>query len=100
MPSQTPARGQKAIEPLLVHLIHMQQTIAGSLVESSILDVLADDPGALLVAAAKEIAAVVMMYSLAGFVSAIVLVWETHCCSLRLARSRHHPLANSAAHPA
>jgi len=40
----------------------MQQTIGGPLAEGRILDVLANDPGALLVATAKETAAVVSVH--------------------------------------
>ena len=39
----------------------MKQAIRRALIESGILDVLANDPGTLLVATAKEIAAVVMV---------------------------------------
>jgi hypothetical protein len=39
----------------------MQQAIGGPFAEGGILDVLADDPGALLVVAAEEIAAVVIV---------------------------------------
>jgi len=41
LPSHTAAGGQKAIEPLLVHFVHMQQTIGGPVAEGGILDVLA-----------------------------------------------------------
>jgi hypothetical protein len=58
LPPQTPARGQKTVQPLLVHLVPMQQPIGGPLVKGGVLDVLADDPGALLVPAAEETAAI------------------------------------------
>ena len=61
LPPHAAAGCQKAIEPLLVYLIPMQQTVGGPITEGGIFDVLADDPGALLVAAAKETAAVVMV---------------------------------------
>jgi hypothetical protein len=56
-----PARAQRTIEPLLLHFVHVQQPVRGPLVERTVLDVLADHPGALLVAAAEQAAAVVMM---------------------------------------
>jgi len=47
----------------------MEQTIRSSFAKSGVLDVLADDSGALLVAAAKQIAAVVVRRRLVcGFV--------------------------------
>jgi hypothetical protein len=52
----------------------MQQTIAGPLAESGVLDVLADDPRALLVAAAEEIAAVVTVHWGAALDLIIILV--------------------------
>jgi hypothetical protein len=45
----------------------MQQTIGGAIAKGRIFDVLANDPGALLVAAAKEVAAVVMMRQTRAF---------------------------------
>ena len=55
------ARRQIAVEPLLVDLVHMQQAVGGAPVIGAVLDVLADNPGALLVAAAEQIAAFVKM---------------------------------------
>jgi len=54
------AGGQTPVEALLIDFVHMQQTIRGAGVECPILDVLADDAGALLVAATKEAAAIVV----------------------------------------
>jgi len=67
LPPHAAAGGQKAIEPLLIYLIPMQQTVGGPITEGGIFDVLTDDPGALLVAAAKEIAAVVMVRQTRAF---------------------------------
>jgi hypothetical protein len=53
----------------------MKQAIRRALIESGILDVLANDPGTLLVATAKEIAAVVtVMMMMSVFVPVSVLV--------------------------
>jgi hypothetical protein len=56
-----PAFAQKAIEPLPLHFVHVQQPVCRPPIERAVLDVLADDAGALLVAAAEQSAAVVMM---------------------------------------
>src|SRR5260370_2178880 len=55
------ARRQIAVESLLINLVHMVEGIGGAIVEGGILDVLADDARALLVAAAEEIGAGVMV---------------------------------------
>jgi hypothetical protein len=52
----------------------MEQTIRSSFAESGVLEVLADDSGAFLVAAAKEIAAVVMVRRRLVYGFMIVLV--------------------------
>src|ERR1700739_265361 len=65
------ARRQIAIESLLIDLVHMEEGIAGAIVEGGILDVLADDAYALLVAAAEEIGAGVMM--LAGVLVSVAV---------------------------
>jgi hypothetical protein len=52
----------------------MEQTILGLSAESGVFDVLADDPGAFFVAAAKEIAAVVMVRRRLVYGFMIVLV--------------------------
>ena len=72
MPPQTPARGQKPLELLLVQLVPMQQPIGGPVVEGGVLNVLADDPGALLVTAAEEIAAIMAVRR--GLVLGLVIV--------------------------
>src|SRR6516162_6377190 len=59
LPPQTPSCGQKAVQPLLLHLVHVPEAVRRPPVERTILDVLADDPGALFVAAAEKPAAVV-----------------------------------------
>jgi hypothetical protein len=60
------ARRQIAVESLLIDLVHMEESIAGAIVEGGILHVLADDARALLVAAAEEIGADVMIRVVAG----------------------------------
>src|ERR1700757_1444533 len=55
------ARRQIAVESLLIDLVHMEEGIGGAIVEGAILDVLADNARALLVAAAEEIGARVMV---------------------------------------
>src|SRR5580692_3762587 len=56
-----PAGAQKTVQPLLLHFVHVQEPIRRPLVEGAVLDILANDPGALLVAAAEEPAAIVMV---------------------------------------
>lgn len=51
------ARGQVAVEVLLVDFVAMRQPIGGAPVEGPVRDVLAQDSGAVLVAAAEQIAA-------------------------------------------
>jgi len=64
-----------AVKNLLIDFVHMKQAIRRALIESGILDVLANDPGTLLVATAKEIAAVVtVMMMMSVFVPVSVLV--------------------------
>src|SRR5262249_12814555 len=50
-----------AVKSLLIDFVHVEQAIRGALIESGILDVLADNPRTLLVATAKEISAVVVV---------------------------------------
>jgi hypothetical protein len=57
----------------------MEQTIRSSFAKGGVLDVLADDSGALLVAATKEIAAVVVRRRL---VYGFMIVWVGHGGSL------------------
>jgi len=52
---------QIPIERLLVDLVHVEEAIGGALIEARVLDVLADNAGALLVAAAEEIGAATMV---------------------------------------
>src|SRR5205807_7711610 len=70
------ARRQEAVEPLLFDLVHVQEAVLGAASEETVLDVLADDPGALLVAAAKKIAAIVMLRC--GLVVAVMIVLVRH----------------------
>jgi hypothetical protein len=55
------ACAQKAIEPLLLDFVHVQQSVCRPPIERAVFDVLADDAGALLVAAAEQAAAIVMV---------------------------------------
>src|SRR5580704_3809489 len=55
------AGAEKTIQPLLLHFVHVQEPIRRPLVEGAVLDVLAENSGALLVAAAEEPAAIVIM---------------------------------------
>src|SRR6516225_11371022 len=59
LPAQAPARGQKAVQPLLRHFVHVHEAVRCPTVERAVLDVLTDDSGALFVAAAEKPAAVV-----------------------------------------
>src|SRR5262244_2836187 len=54
-------RRQIAVKRLLIDLVHMEKGIGRAMVEGGVLDVLADDARALLVAAAKGIGAGVMV---------------------------------------
>ena len=74
LPPQTPPRGQKPVQPLLVHFVPMQQTIGRPFIKSGILDVLAEHAGAFLVAATEEIAAVVVVHRAPPVALVIVLV--------------------------
>ena|SRR5260370_23852242 len=69
-----PACTQKAIEPLLLHFVHVQQPVCRPFIERAVLDVLADDPGALLVAAAEQGAAMVMVRRRLALALLIVLM--------------------------
>jgi len=68
--------GQKAVEPFLVDLVPVQQTIRGALIERPVFDVFAQDAGTLFVAATEEIAAFMMLTSGVGL--AIVVVFVRH----------------------
>ena len=69
-----PACAQKAIEPLLLHFVHVQQPVCRPPIERAVLDVLADDAGALLVAAAEQAAAIVMVRRRVALALLIVLM--------------------------
>ena len=60
------------VNALLIDLVHMQQPVGGARVKRSVLEILADDAGALFIAAAKKIAAIVMVVN--GVVFAVVVV--------------------------
>jgi len=66
------ARRQIAVESLLIDLVHMEEGIGGAIVEGGILDVLADDARALLVAAAEKIGAGVMVRMVGVLISVAV----------------------------
>src|SRR5215469_202298 len=71
----TPARRQIIVEILLIDFVHMQETIGGAIVESAVLNVLADNPDTLYVSAAKEICTAMMVTLLRGvFVGLVVLL--------------------------
>src|SRR5439155_11849677 len=65
------ARRQITVESLLIYLVHVEEGIGGAIVERGILDVLADDARALLVAAAKEIGAGVMVRVVGVLISVV-----------------------------
>ena len=69
----TAAHREIAIKSFLIDFIHVEQAIGGALIEGGILDVLADDPRTLLVAAAEEIAAIVVVMVMRVFVSVVAL---------------------------
>ena len=58
----------------------MQQTIGGPVVKGSVLDVLADNPGALLVSATEEIAAIMAVRR--RLVLGLVIMLVCHANSL------------------
>ena len=69
------ARRQVAVERLLIDLVHMEETIGGAIVESGVLNVLAENAHTLLVAATKETCTAVMVTVLRrAFVDLIVLL--------------------------
>jgi hypothetical protein len=71
----------------------MQQTIGRPLAESTILDVIADDSGALLVAAPKQVPAIVMVRRRLVYGLMIVLVGHgaSYLTSWFLAERHHLP---------
>jgi len=60
-----------SVDRLLIDLVHLEKTVGGALVEDRILDVLADDARALLVAAAEEIGAAAVVMLVVMFVSVL-----------------------------
>jgi hypothetical protein len=66
------ARRQIAVESLLIDLVHMEEGIGGAIVEGGILDVLADDARAFLVAAAEKIGAGAMVRMVGVLISVAV----------------------------
>ena len=68
----TAAHREVAVKSLLIDFIYVEQTIRGALIEGGVLDVFADDARALLVTAAKEIAAVVMVVRMHVLVSVVL----------------------------
>jgi hypothetical protein len=56
-----PTRAQKSIEPLLLHFVHVQRPVCRPSIERPVFDVLAEHPGSLLIAAAEQAAAVIMV---------------------------------------
>ena len=55
------ARRQIAVKSSLIDLVHVEEAIGGAIVKGGVLDILADDTCSLLVAAAEEIGAGVMV---------------------------------------
>src|SRR6516162_816659 len=71
----TSARRQIIVEILLIDFVHMQETIGGAIVESAVLNVLAENPDTLYFSAAKEICTAMMVTLLRGvFVGLVVLL--------------------------
>ena len=71
----TSAHRQVIVEILLIDFVHMQETIGGAIVESAVLNVLAENPDTLYVSAAKEICTAMMVKVLRGvFVGLVVLL--------------------------
>ncbi len=57
LPPPAAAGSQIAVELFLIHLVAMQQPVLHPRVEHTLLDVLAQDPGALLITAAEQVPA-------------------------------------------
>jgi len=73
LPAPAPARGKIIVEVFLIDLVYVEETIGGAVVESGVLDVLAENAHTLLVAATKEICAGVMVKALRnGFVGLVM----------------------------
>src|SRR6516225_226244 len=71
----TSARRQVIVEIPLIDFVHMQETIGGAIVESAVLNVLAENPDTLYVSATKEICTAMMVKVLRGvFVGLVVLL--------------------------
>src|SRR5215472_13741056 len=71
----TSARRQIIVEILLIDFVHMQETIGGAIVESAVLNILAENPDTLYVSAAKEICTAMMVTLLRRvFVGLVVLL--------------------------
>src|SRR5205823_4934673 len=60
-----PACSQNTIEPRLVDFVHVQEAVRRPLVKRAVLDILADDPGTLFIAATEKPAVVIMRWGLA-----------------------------------
>src|SRR5215472_11208106 len=63
-----------AIKSLLIDFVHVKQAIRGALIEGGVLDVFSNDPRTLFVAAAKEIAAVMVVVMMMGVPVFVVLL--------------------------
>src|SRR5205823_11733362 len=84
-----PTRAQKTIQPLLFDVVHVQEPIRRPLVERTSLDVLPNHPGALLVAAAEQPAAIVIVRRRIALALSIMLM--RHASPYGRLR---HPFAN------
>jgi hypothetical protein len=74
LPPLAPAGTQKLVEPLLVDLVHVQEAVGLALAKNVVFDVLANDAGAVLVTAAEQVAAVVMVLSVCMNLAIVVVV--------------------------
>jgi hypothetical protein len=84
------ARRQIAVESFLIDLVHMEEGIAGTIVEGGILDVLADDARTLLVAAAEEIGAGLMVRVVGVLISVRVVLQHDDPLRKRRAPWKRH----------
>ncbi|RZN34478.1 hypothetical protein CWO90_06620 [Bradyrhizobium sp. Leo121] len=71
LPAPAATGRQVATKSFLIDVVHMEEAIRGAIVKGGVLDILADDTHSLLVAAAKEVSAGVMV-----IVSVLARVFE------------------------
>jgi hypothetical protein len=78
--------GQKTVELLLIHLVHVQQSIGGAAREGGVFDILAENSRALFFTASEEVSTRV-----AGKFRLVFLAWVEivcHCFLLSLSTKR------------